>query len=54
MELTLAYSGGSPDMNGASVSAVTWLDSGDQVSLQPYSSSLSLDGNSAFTGVKIV
>lgn len=52
--LTLAYSGGSPESNGASVSAATWLDAGDHVYLQPYGSSLSLDSNSAFTGIKII
>lgn len=53
-QLTLAYSGYHPQYNGASVSAATWLDTGDHVYLRPYSSSLSLDGNSAFIGVKII
>lgn len=53
-QLTLAYSGGDPQNNGASVSAAMWLDIGDQVYLLPYSSSLHLDGNSAFTGIKII
>nr|XP_022309764.1 uncharacterized protein LOC111115354 [Crassostrea virginica] len=52
-QLTLAYSGGDPQNNGASVSAVVWLDVGDQVYLRPYSLSLNLDPNSAFTGVKV-
>ena len=52
-QLTLAYSGGDPQNNGASVSAAVWLDVGDQVYLRPYSLSLKLDGNSAFTGVKV-
>lgn len=53
-QLTLVYSGSSPQGNGASVSAATWLNTGDHVYLRPYTSSLSLDGNSAFTGVKII
>nr|XP_022295512.1 uncharacterized protein LOC111105483 [Crassostrea virginica] len=53
-QLTLAFAGnGDPQWNGASVSAATWLDVGDQVYLRPYSSTLYTDGNSAFTGVKI-
>ena len=52
-QLTLAYTGGTPQNNGASVSAAVWLDVGDQVYLRPYGSSLYLDGNSAFTGVKV-
>lgn len=52
--LTLAFSGASADGNGASVSAATWLNYGDQVYLQPYYTGLSLDGNSAFTGIKII
>ena len=52
-KLTLAYGGDDPERNGASVSAAVWLDVGDQVYLRPYSSTLHLDGNSAFTGVKI-
>nr|XP_022310312.1 uncharacterized protein LOC111115763 [Crassostrea virginica] len=52
-QLTLAYAGnGDPQWNGASVSAAVWLDVGDQVYLRPHSS-LSVDGNSAFTGVKV-
>ena len=52
-KLTLAYGGDDPERNGASVSAAVWLDVGDQVYLRPYSSTLHLDSNSAFTGVKI-
>ena len=53
-QLTLAYAGnGDPQYNGASVSAAVWLDVGDQVYLRPHSSTLFIDGNSAFTGVKI-
>nr|XP_022294716.1 collagen alpha-1(VIII) chain-like [Crassostrea virginica] len=52
-QLTLAYAGHYPQWNGASVSAATWLDVGDQVYLRPFSSSLYVDRNSAFTGVKI-
>nr|XP_022303218.1 adiponectin-like [Crassostrea virginica] len=52
-QLTLAYTGGNPQYNGASVSAAVWLDVGDQVYLRPYSSSLYVDHNSAFTGVKV-
>lgn len=52
--LTLAWTGNDPEFNGASASAVVWLDVGDQVSLRlALSSSLSLDHNSAFTGVKV-
>lgn len=53
-QLTLAYSGGDPQLNGASVSAAMWLDIGDQVYLLPHSSSLQLDSNSVFTGIKII
>lgn len=53
-QLTLAYSGGDPQNNGASVSAAMWLDVGDQVYLQPFGSSLHLDSKSAFTGIKII
>ena len=52
-QLTLAYAGGGPQNNGASVSATVWLDAGDQVYLLPYRSPMDLDGNSAFTGVKV-
>ncbi|XP_022309586.2 uncharacterized protein LOC111115218 [Crassostrea virginica] len=52
-QLTLAWAGGDPQKNGASVSAAVWLDVGDQVYLRPHRSSLYIDGNSAFTGVKI-
>ncbi|XP_078320420.1 adiponectin-like isoform X2 [Crassostrea virginica] len=53
-QLTLAYSGnGDPQYNGASVSAVVWLDVGDQVYLRPNGLSLFVDGNSAFTGIKV-
>ena len=52
-QLTLAYAGHYPQWNGASVSAAVWLDVGDQVYLRPFSSSLYVDRNSAFTGVKI-
>nr|XP_022310183.1 uncharacterized protein LOC111115653 [Crassostrea virginica] len=51
--LTLAWSGGDPQRNGASVSAAVWLEVGDQVYLLPHSSSLSVDSGSAFTGVKV-
>lgn len=51
--LTLIYSGTASQMNGASASAAMWLDTGDHVYLRPYSSSLNLDSNSAFTGAKI-
>ena len=52
--LTIAYAGdGHPQRNGASVSAAVWLDLGDQVYLRPLDSPLSLDGSSAFTGVKV-
>lgn len=53
-QLTLAYSGGDPKYNGASVSAAMWLDVDDQVYLMPSSSSLYLDSNSVFTGIKII
>lgn len=53
-ELTLAFSGASPSGNGASVSAATWLKYGDQVYLLPLQTGFSLDGNSAFTGIKII
>ena len=52
-QLTLAFAGHNPQWDGASVSAAVWLDVGDQVYLRPYGSSLNLDGNSAFTGVKV-
>nr|XP_022305015.1 uncharacterized protein LOC111112022 isoform X2 [Crassostrea virginica] len=53
-QLTLAWSGmGSPQYNGASTSAVVWLDVGDQVFLRPYGSSLVVTGESVFTGVKV-
>ena len=52
-QLTLAYSGGDPQWNGASVSAVVWLNVGDQVYLLPFGSSLALIDNSVFTGVKV-
>nr|XP_022310267.1 uncharacterized protein LOC111115723 [Crassostrea virginica] len=52
-QLTLAYSGNEPQYNGASVSAAVWLDVGDQVYLRPYTSSLFVDGISAFTGIKV-
>ena len=52
-QLTLAYAGGDPQNNGASVSAAMWLDVGDQVYLRPQSLLLHLDSNSVFTGVKI-
>lgn len=53
-QLTLAFSGASPQANGASVSAATWLDIGDEVYLRPHNSSLDVDFNSVFTGVKII
>ena len=53
-QLTLAYAGyGDPQWNGASVSAAVWLDVGDQVYLRPYSSTLFIDPESVFTGVKV-
>ncbi|XP_061182591.1 uncharacterized protein LOC133190923 [Saccostrea echinata] len=52
-QLTLAYTGYGPHFNGASVSVAIRLNIGDQVYLRPYSNSLNLDENSAFTGVKI-
>ncbi|XP_078321967.1 complement C1q-like protein 4 [Crassostrea virginica] len=53
-QLTLAWAGvGDPQWNGASVSAAVWLDVGDQVYLRPHGSTLRLDSNSAFTGVKL-
>ena len=52
--LTIAYVGnGDPQYNGASVSAAVWLDLGDQVYLRPSISTLYVNGNSAFTGVKV-
>lgn len=53
-QLTLAYSGASPQANGASVSAVTWWDIGDDVYLRPHNSSLDVDFNSVLTGIKII
>ena len=53
-QLTLAYAGiGDPQWNGASVSAAVWLDVGDQVYLRLHTPSLSLNGESVFTGVKV-
>ena len=52
-QLTLAFAGQNPQYNGASVSAAVWQDVGDQVYLRPYSLTLFIDGNSAFTGVKV-
>ena len=52
-QLTLAWAGGDPQKNGASVSAAVWLDVGDQVYLRPHGSTLRIDSNSAFTGVKL-
>lgn len=51
--LTYAYSGFNSNFNSGSVSAAVWLDIGDQVSLRPNGVPITLDGNSAFTGVKI-
>ena len=52
--LALAFSGHvNTQGNSASVSAAVWLDVGDQVFLRPYTSSLSVDPNSAFIGVKV-
>ena len=52
--LTLAYSGyENPQYKGASVSAALWLDVGDQVYICPYGSSLLVNGESVFTGVKV-
>ena len=45
---TFAYTGGDPQLNGASVSAVVWLDVGDQVTYVP-----TVYPNSAFTGIKV-
>lgn len=42
---TLVYSGASPQNNGTSVSAATWLDTGDLVHLRSQSGSLRLDSN---------
>uniref|UniRef100_A0A8W8MJU1 C1q domain-containing protein n=1 Tax=Magallana gigas TaxID=29159 RepID=A0A8W8MJU1_MAGGI len=53
-QLTLAFSGASPQANGASASAATWLEIGDEVYLRPHNSSLDVDFNSVFTGVKII
>lgn len=53
-QLTFAFSGVSPQANGASVSAATWLEIGDEVYLRPHNSSLDVDFNSVFTGVKII
>lgn len=53
-QLTLAFSGASLQANGASVSAATWLEIGDEVYLRPHNSSLDVDFNSVFTGVKII
>ena len=53
-QLTIAFAGYvDPQYNGASVSAAVWLDLGDQVYLRPHASSMSVDGDSAFTGVKV-
>ena len=52
-QLTLAFSGGDPQRNGASASVAVWLDVGDQVYLRPYGSSLVLVNNSVFTGIKV-
>ena len=52
--LTFAYAGtGDPQTNGASVSAAVWLDVGDQVYLHPSSSSMTVNGESVFVGVKV-
>lgn len=51
--LTYAYSGIDSHFISGSVSAAVWLDIGDQVSLRPNGVPITLDGNSAFTGVKI-
>ncbi|XP_078322014.1 uncharacterized protein LOC111110909 isoform X2 [Crassostrea virginica] len=52
--LTLAYPGyDNPQYKGASVSAALWLDVGDQVYICPYGSSLLVNGESVFTGVKV-
>ena len=54
-QLTLAFSGiQETGGNGAPVSAAVWLDFVDQVYLRPFdSSSLFVDSNSVFTGVKV-
>lgn len=53
--LTLAWSSNAKDPHyaSASTSVATWLDTGDYVYLRPYHSHLQVDGNSAFTAVKI-
>lgn len=53
--LTLAWSSNAKDSHyaSASTSVATWLDTGDYVYLRPYHSHLKVDGNSAFTAVKI-
>ena len=53
-QLTVAWAGQTPKHNAASASAVVWLDLGDKVYLRiNHSSSLNVDGNSVFTGVKV-
>ena len=53
-QLTLAWAGHvNPQYNGASVSAVLWLNVGDQVYLRSWFRSLLVDGNSVFTGAKV-
>lgn len=52
-QLTMVYTGPDPQANGASVSAAVWLDIGDEVYLLSYHLSMSVDGDSAFTGIKV-
>ena len=42
-----------PQYNGASVSAAVWLDAGDQVYLRTHTSSMLVDNNPVFTGVRV-
>ena len=52
-QLTLAYAGDDPQLNGAPVSAAVWLDVGDQVYLRSHRSSINVDDASVFTGAKL-
>ena len=53
-QLTLAYPGyNNSQLKGASVSTTVWLDVRDQVYIRPYGSSLLVNGESVFTGVKV-
>ena len=52
--LFLAYGGtGAPQSHGASVSAALFLNLGDQVYLHPASSTLTVNEESVFMGVKV-